>query len=282
MKKYIILFYLVITINAQDSLSVKEDTSEFWNSKNITYIATGGGVALTLISAYTLYWNTKPSSFHFSDENWFTVPYSWGMDKVGHFYVANIEYHMLKNIMYMGGHSKEHSMWWAASLTAFLAMAIELGDGFTKWGFDYQDIVFNLGGLGFGLLQDSYPFVNNFKIKFSFWPERNDDNKDFLDEFRRYDGYTWWLTMDIANIFPNSIGKIWPDFIQPAIGFSVFDRARKREFAFGLDFKLETLFGYEEPSWNIFSKAVEMLHLPAPGIKYSPYYEPKYQLLLLN
>ncbi len=287
MKKYFLLYLILYsTVLAQDSLQIDEESSStFFNKKNLSIIGISTVYISSLLDAYHLWWKDNSRSFNFyktnEGEGWLSDPNSLGIDKVGHFYTSYFFYHAQKNILRWGGHSASFSIWFSAGLTGGLAVLIELGDAFSTYGFDYQDLIFNLGGLGFALLQDIDPFFKNFNFKWSFIPK---EGYTFPPRFtEHYSGHIYWLGVDIHNLFKNSVGVYWPEFLQPAIGFSISGGVpNKREFVVGLDFNLEGIFKTEDINWNLLIKTANMLHFPAPGIKYSSNRAPDYRLLLLN
>ncbi len=286
MKKLGLILLLIFSINtfAQDSLK-SESSGTFFNKKNISLIGLSSFFALSLVDSYYMWWKDSSEPFHFFNPpayfGWFNEPSSLGIDRVGHFYTSYFFYHTQKNILLWGGHDEDFSRWFSAALTGGLAVLIEVGDGFSEYGFDPKDLVFNLGGVGYGILQDYVPFMRNFNFKWSFIPT---DGFKFPPKFtEHYDSHIYWLTFDVHNIFEESVGNYWPKFIQPAIGFSVADNGSRREFVVGLDFNFNFLFEGADENWQILGKTLSMIHIvPAPGIKYSPSKKPEYRLLLFN
>ncbi len=280
----ILLLILAINITAQDSLKT-ETSGSFFNKKNLSLITLSSVFALSLVDSYYMWWKDSSKPFHFNNPpdsyGWFSEPTSYGIDRVGHFYTSYFFYHTQKNILLWGGHDKMFSTWFSAALTGGLAVLIEVGDGFSEYGFDQKDLLFNLGGVSYGVLQDFVPFLQNFNFKWSFFPS---DGLKFPPKFtQHYDAHIYWLTADIHNIFKETIGDYWPKFIQPAIGFSVVENGMRREFVVGLDFNFNFLFEGADENWQLLGKTLSMIHLvPAPGIKYSPTKKPEYKLLLFN
>lgn len=266
-------------LKAQDTLKT---TESFFNKKNVSLIGITGIYAVSLVHSYNMWWKDGTRKFNFfTSFGWFNEPASLGIDRIGHFYTSYFFYHTQKEVLLWGGHDKGFATWLSAGLTGGMAILIEIGDGFTEFGFDYRDLIFNLGGLGYGILQDEVPFFRNFNFKWSYFPP---EGIKFPPKFtEHYDGHIYWFTANIHNLFKESVGDFWPEFIQPAIGFSVADIGKRREFIFGLDFNLLPLFNLEDENWRLIGKTSDMIRfIPAPGIKYSPSRKPEYRLLMLN
>ena len=286
MTKKVIILLLLFTFcgNSQNVFaqegSVQSNTS-FFNKKNMSLVGLSGIYAVSIVHSYYMWWHNNSRQFHFFNEwGWLNEPGALGLDRVGHFYTSYFFYHTQKNLLEWGGHSKEFSRWFSAGLAAGFAVIIEVGDGFSTYGFDHKDLLFNLGGVGYGILQDYFPVLQNFKFKWSYVPP---GGYKFPPKFtEHYDGHIYWLTIDIHNLFKDSFGKYFPKFVQPAIGFSLADNGSRREFVVGLDWNFNFLFENTNEDWNFLGKTLDLYHFPAPGIKYSPSRKPEYRLLLMN
>ena len=75
--------------------------------------------------------------------------------------------------------------------------------------------------------------------------------------------------------------KYWPDFLQLAVGYSGRNNVTQREFILSLDYDLE-LIPIESDFADMLKSILNMIHLPAPGVKFSPSNKPEFHLLLLN
>jgi hypothetical protein len=283
LKKTLLLFFIYsisLIPQIKQEANLTDTTGTFFNRKNISIIALSAGLSASLISSYIAWWKDNSRSFRFYSGEWLNDSGSNGIDKVGHFYTSYMFYRIQRDILLWGGYSNDFSTLTSAILTFSFALGIEIGDAFSTYGFDYQDLTFNIGGLGYGFLQDKVPILQNFKFKWSYIPR---DKFNFPPRFTsHYDEHVYWLSIDIYNLFESSLGKYWPKFIQPAVGFSVEDSGNRREFIVGLDFNLLTLFDHNDENWNFIGKFVDLFHIPAPGIKYSPSAKPLYRLFMTH
>jgi hypothetical protein len=277
------LFTLLIAsslIKAQEELIIKPDTTTFFTKKNISIITLSAVLAGSLYGAYVVWWKDDFGPFRFYSGDWLNDTGLNGIDKVGHFYTSYLFYHLQKDLLLWGGHSEEFAFWTSTALTSFFALIVEVGDAFTPYGFDYQDLTFNIGGLGYGILQDNVDFFKNFDFKWSYFPKHKFSFPPKLSE--DYDGHIYWLSIDIHNLLKSSVGRIWPEFLRPAIGFSVEDNGNRREFILGFDFNLYALFGSKDENWNLLVKSADHFHIPAPGIKFPYGRKPDYRGIVLN
>ena len=285
-KKLLIFFLLAFQIlNAQDSLSVNiKKNNNFFSRKNISIITLSGVYATTLVAGYSMWWRDGNRSFSFNKsaegQGWLNDPFTKGIDKVGHFYTSYFFYRLSKNLLEWGGYSETNSKDVAAILSFGLGVVVEVGDGFSKYGFDYQDLLFNTAGLGYAYLQDVFPALKNFNFKWSYIPTQNFHFPPNLTS--TYYAHIYWLTADVHNLLRNfSINNVWPDFLQLGIGFSISENLN-REFVVGFDFNLNKIFKSENRDWNLIINSADMLHFPAPGIKYTKGSKPGYKLFILN
>ncbi|MFH2003989.1 MAG: DUF2279 domain-containing protein [Bacteroidota bacterium] len=285
MKRFLLGILLFIVFNnlfAQsnsDSLIAKDEFSLI-SKKSLALVGVSSIFLTTLVDSYFMWWeNHNEFKFlsHSKSENWLNNS-SLGIDKVGHFYTSYFFYHTNKNILKWAGYSDKTAFWISTSLTSGLALLIEVGDGFSQYSFDYQDLVFNMAGLGYGILQDQMPFFQNFNFKWSFIPT---DKLKFPPRFtEHYDSHIYLLSIDLHNLLGEKYKKFWPEFICPAVGFSTANNTTRREYIIGLDFNF--LFDKKDENWKLADNIIQLIHFPAPGIKYTQKKKPKSHLFLLN
>ncbi len=285
MKKAIVILLIVSAsvCSAQDSLRVTDGfhfKPEFTGRKVVATSTVGGLLALSLYWSYDSWWRNAGGGFHFLSENWLNG-HARGIDKVGHLYTSYFYFNLFRNIMLWGGYSESTADWWAVGGSTFFAVVVEMGDGLTpEYGFDYQDLVFNLSGVGYGYLQTKIPFLKNFDFKWSYIPDGG--YKFPVRLTNHYEAHTYWLACDVNNLLPSSIEPYWPDFLQVAVGMGVDNSWQHREFVIGFDFNLESIFKTENEDWLLLEKTINKFHFPAPAIKLTEDEQPRYYLLHRN
>ncbi len=281
MKK--ITFWLLVVVApyrgfAMDSLCVRdgvEQTQELSGRKVVSNVLVGGLLVGSLVDSYYAWWKDASKPFTFHAEGWLGGS-SLGIDKAGHLFTSYFYFHTFRNIMVWGGHDESTALWWAAGTSTFFALSIEIGDGVSEFGFDYQDLLFNLSGVGYGILQTKFPVLKDFNLKWSYVPR---DGYRFPPRFtEHYDAHTYWLAVNIDNLLPEALQTYWPDFLQIAVGYSVDDRGSRREAVIGFDINLES-FTTGNQDLLLVQKTLNMFHYPGPAIKFTQRKTPRYYLL---
>ncbi|MCC6398540.1 MAG: DUF2279 domain-containing protein [Bacteroidetes bacterium] len=264
----VVAFLSLGRLHAQENLRPDSSSAGSTASHARKIVATGavGGIlAGSLIGSYFDWWKDANEPFHFRDDGLFNN-YSLGIDKVGHAYTSYFYFHTFRNVMEWGGYDQSTAFWWAAGTSAFFAVSIEIGDGFSPFGFSVGDLGFNMAGLGYGMLQTKIPFLQNFKLKWSYVPQ---DGYRWPPRFtEHYDAHIYWLAFNVHRLLPESLSGYWPECIQLAIGYGVDDRQTRREMFIGLDLNLG-VFGFTQPELRLLERTVDLFHVPMPGVKFT-------------
>ncbi len=231
-------------------------------------IATGivGTVfAGTAADFYFSWWKNTQKPFSFFTDNWLNGGQR-GLDKFGHMFGTHAVFKSVRNTLLWGGYNRYTATWVAAGMAAFNTVEIEVGDGFSQYGFDYQDLVFGMTGIAIGLLQAEIPPLQNFTLKFSYFSDRG--FKTPAAFIQDYDAMTIWCSVNIHNLLPEPVRTFWPEFINLAAGFGVTANETKREFVIGLDLNLE---GFHTSSEDIlFAERIgNLMRLPLPAVEWT-------------
>ena len=248
----------------------------FWSRYNMAKVATIGLAGGTLAYSAGVWWVNDYRPFHFETGPWFDD--KLGIDKIGHLYTSYFMFHALHEILLWGGHSENASFWWATGITAFHAFVVEVGDGFSPYGFDYKDITFNYIGLAYSILQDRLALLKNFEIKWSLYYPLN---RHTFKINSLYDYHIYWMSAKVNALLPESLKPYWPEFLQITFGLGTDDNITRRTYILAFDYNLE-LIPLEGKDASLIKRILNMFHLPAPGVKFSKGHAPEFQLLLLN
>jgi hypothetical protein len=155
---------------------------------------------------------------------------------------------------------------------------VEVGDGFSEYGFDYRDVVSNYTGLAYAIAQTKIPFLRNFNVKWSlYYPMKHHSFK--VNDLYEY--HIYWMSMNVKNLLPAGANPYWPAFLQIAFGFGAEDKFRTRTYNLSLDYDFEQI-PLEGRDVNLFKALLNLFHLPAPGVKFARGHAPVYYLLLLH
>ncbi len=215
-----------------------------------------------LADSYYTWWKDAEKPFSFYSEGWFGDAHL-GMDKIGHFYGSHATFHLTREFLLYAGSSREAALWWSAGIAAFHSLEIEIGDGFSPWGFSYEDLTMGFLGIGYGVLQSEVPFFRNFGFKFSYWSNAIKSPANFTND---YDAMTVWLVTDVNNLLPPSLDQYWPKFLRLAIGYGVGWGVTRREFAIGLDLNIESLTPCSD-EMLLTQRVLNTFRLPLPTVK---------------
>ena len=254
-------------------------TTPEWTSRK--YVATGivgFVVAANLADAYYTWWKGAEKPFSFYKDGWFNNDHL-GIDKVGHFYGTYAFFKGIRTTLLWGGFDRSTAFWWGIGIGVFHAFEIEIGDGFSTYGFDVTDLTCGLLGVAYGVAQTEVPFLQNFDFKVSYWS--NTGFRSPANFVSDYDAMTVWCSFNVHNLLPRGADHYWPKWLNIAFGYGTGGGETRREFLFALDLNLS---GFSSDSEDIryVERTLDLVHWPAPGVKFSPGAAPEYALFLLR
>jgi hypothetical protein len=119
----------------------------------------------TYIVAFLTWDWGRTTKFRTSHEGWFGQnTYSGGADKAAHLFAHYMLMRVFYNIFDFTESGRPSKWAYSVGLTAFLALGIEVGDGFCKnqHGFSPADLTMGLLGIGIGSLLELFPEVDAF------------------------------------------------------------------------------------------------------------------------
>lgn len=175
------------------------------------------------------------------------------MDKLGHFFVGGLISNTMMNAFRWSGVDYKTSIWLGSLVSIAYMTDIEIEDGFAKeWGYSPGDEIFNLGGDILAVARELSPAINNFKMKWSYWPTGDPQHKgDFPDD---YNGQTFWISCQVHNLLPDKLKNFWPEWLNIAVGYGVkgYDNygayvSRVQNFYLAPDFSLFKLIPGNSP-----------------------------------
>ena len=90
--------------------------------------------------------------FNFANEGWFDPDtYAGGADKANHVVAGYIGQHALDWGYRLAGQPPEKARWWAFATVVATGLAIEVGDGLTRYGASWEDDLSNVVGAGLAM-----------------------------------------------------------------------------------------------------------------------------------
>jgi hypothetical protein len=181
--------------------------------------------------------------------------------------------------MLYGGFSPSAATWWGAGLSFLNSLTVEVGDGFTPFGFDWSDLGMGAAGIGYGVLQSEVPVFQNVNLKFSYWSGRG--FKTPAAFIQDYDAMTVWASVNVHEFLPETWKEYWPKWLALAVGYGVHDGETRREFAIGFDINF---LGFEGTSEDLLflKKSLNLIRPPLPAVKFTEGRRPHYQVFMLR
>jgi hypothetical protein len=123
-------------------------------------------VAVAMVYIGTDQWGWGDTGFHVHREGWFGRGTAYGgIDKLGHAWSAQVMADYFTWRLRGLGYSRFESAATAALVTGAAFLAIEVGDGFSSFGFSYEDFLASSVGIGISFLRNTIPGLSE-KVDF--------------------------------------------------------------------------------------------------------------------
>lgn len=280
-------FLPAVTVLGQDTLALKR------NNRILLYSSAAYGAGLVGLNNLW-YKGADRSALHSFNDNkeWLQ------MDKVGHgfstYTLTKLSYHLYSKTDKKS--SKQAILYSGISSFTFLT-TIELLDGYSKrWGFSWGDFIANTGGIGLFMLQEQLFEKQIVQMKYSFRTTPYSELRpnvlgaNLLEEnFKDYNGQTYWLSANLYNIFPS----IEPKWLSVSFGLgadamvfgserdTVFEGSRyeaERQYYLSLDVDWSKIKTKKEWVRWVF-RVANCIKIPAPAIELKGGKTIKYHLL---
>lgn len=231
---------------------------------------TAGTVVGVTIYQRNAWWQGERQPFRFEND-W---EYALNIDKMGHIYGAYSESKIARAIFLWSGLSDKASLFFGSICGLSYQMYIEVQDGFHKdYGFSPGDGISNIVGASFPLLQETYPVLKNFSMKYSYYPSRQylNDLKTQIDRvfIDDYEGTIFWVTMDPHFLLSNEVSRNVPDWLGVSFGLAAHNLDENgqgnRLYYLTIDYQFSRI-RTESSFLHTFFGALDFFHFPAPGL----------------
>lgn len=233
---------------------------------------------------------SETTSFRFVEDG----DYAMYVDKLGHFYGSYFSGYMYNEFFLMSGFSRESATLLGCGLGLAYSTYVEIMDGFGKdWGFSPTDFYSDVSGSVFFLLQHYIPYMQNFTPKFMYFPPEwhgelsRKPSSFFIDD---YSSQTFFLSMNVHNMLPESMKRYWPAWLQLSVGYAArnmvdylnpgitYDPSRSPvkfatvagspRYILALDYDLVKLLPDGPNWWNWFKQSMNYIKLPSPAVEF--------------
>ena len=242
-------------------------------------LALVGGVtaaAVIAIHEYQLnaWWRGARAKFHVRED----LVYASNVDKIGHFYAANVLTFSFSRLLQWSNVGHGPSLVWGAIGSTLFQTYVEVEDGFSKyWGFDRVDFASDVAGAWYPVLQDQVPFLQNFNLKFSYYPKNSGARSGIPGQtftiFDDYEGQTFWLSLTMRNLLPHQASAVWPGFLNIAFGIAVRNNEspnRYLEFYVAPDLDMTRIIPSDTEFLKAVGEALNFIHFPMPAFRFAP------------
>jgi hypothetical protein len=229
-------------------------------------VATVVGVHLYQQHAW---WQGPRAPFRFEND-W---DYALNIDKLGHAYGAYLLSHLFGYGLRWSGIPQEHALLYGSLLGLGYQLYVEVEDGFhQEYGFSPGDAIADVAGASVPLLQETFPVLKSFALKWSYYPSR-----EYLDALKQqqarvfiddYEGQMYWYSWTPRAMFEGRSFSWFPGWLGVSVGFGARQLAdpaqRHRIVAVTFDVNLARIH-----TGSAFFDAVLMalnhIHAPSPG-----------------
>lgn len=132
-----------------------------------TALVTAGVVVGALVVGYFAWWRTSGRSFGFANERWFQRDtYAGGADKASHIFFGYLSTLTLQDVYRSLDKTPAEARGLAFSVTVLTGVLIEIGDGFSQYGFSWEDATANAIGATLATGLDAWGLKDTVGLRF--------------------------------------------------------------------------------------------------------------------
>jgi hypothetical protein len=127
------------------------------------------------VAVYGLrFWDYGGVKFQTTNEGWFGRNTAYGgADKLGHLYSTYLATLGFANIYEHWGYDRRDADLYGVMSAMGMFTLIEVGDGFSRNGFSFEDLIVDSAGAAFAFLRRRHPRVGEFlDLRVEYWPSR--------------------------------------------------------------------------------------------------------------
>jgi len=173
-----------------------------------TMLAAGvsGGLLVTTLVYGTFAWwkDAGYAPFSLYNSGFFgRTTYAGGSDKTGHFFACYWGVHLLQYLYERLGVPSENAFWLGLSVALFVSTSVELVDGFTPYGFEWNDVVANVLGISAALAAQRYPAFDalvGFRLGYVPTDHFMRHDKNYIRTINDYSGMIFYMDLKPAGL----------------------------------------------------------------------------------
>jgi hypothetical protein len=257
------------------------DPYVFTHVKPIPALVTGGvyfGV-LTWLHFYQkrTFWSSTASFRAVNNPN-----YALDANYGGHFTAGYFLSYLSTESLVESGFGLEMSTILGTIMGESYQYYVEIMDGYgADWGFSAYKITANTLGAAMYLASYYSPFLQNFNPKADYFPApwygdkpRNPSQTPIDD----YSAWTFWMSVNVHNLLPESAQNSWPSWLNIAIGNAARNLGypdQQRVNVIGLDFNLARILPEGGSTWNWIRQSLAFIMIPGPAFEIKSHAKPQ-------
>ena len=147
-------------------------------------------VAAGIMGIGAISWDYFQTTPHTGKEGWFghDTP-EGGADKMGHLYSSYLMTDIFSYTYSLWGYPEDLATTYGAVSAMSAVTIMEIGDSFSSsYGFSWEDMAMNAGGVLFGYLRQTFPSLNEkVDYRIEYWPEFNSDfSRDIFTDYEHH------------------------------------------------------------------------------------------------
>jgi hypothetical protein len=260
--------------------ALRNPPPESVNGTRLALVA--GGLTAGTIGAYLyqnhLWWaDEHRNGFRFHTDG----GHSEHIDKLAHGHATYVGAQLVARSLEWSGLAPGPAAAWGSLGAWLMQLNVEIRDGFSEaWGFDVEDLLANTVGAGFFYARERVPALQPLVPKFTYWPSEhlwNDHEGAFGDRpatpLTDYMGQTYWMSLRVHDILPESMRGAWPPWLAVAGGISgdrLYTEESRRAYYLSLDVDLERLIPVDTWLASAGLEVLNTLKLPTPAVRLHP------------
>jgi hypothetical protein len=186
---------------AEEAAEAAADEKTWSKEKKAVILNVGAGAAVILYGLE--FWDYGASnSFKTKNEGWFGAnTESGGADKLGHAYATYLTTLGFASLYEYWGFERERADLYGALSSFGCFTLVELGDGYSDYGFSYEDMIMDSAGIAFAYLRRRSPVIRDLlDFRIQYWPSEAFQSGGHTDIVTDYSGYKYLLALKLEGI----------------------------------------------------------------------------------
>ena len=235
-----------------------------------------GSMAAIHVYQQNGWWKDNRQPFHFQED----LIYGLNVDKIGHFYTSAQLGFTISRSLEWANVPEVPALWFGSAGALLFQTYVEAEDGFSTWGFDRVDYAADVAGAAWPIARYYAPFLQNVNVKLSYHPSPmlgSTGGTGFRGQqhlmFDDYEGQTYWMSLRVHNLLPESLQRYWPEFLCIALGYAARNVDLEnpyRVFFLAFDVDMTEVIPPRTSFLKSLAQVLNFMHMPLPAVRILP------------